>query len=382
MKDRTHLLVLDPTAFAGGSKVATTTLLNTLDPDKIDVTVLSADPQTWRKTSYKYFYLYQPKWLSRREQGLAYFFRHSVIALAIMLVRLRSGKIDIALGASGPGVDLALFLVKPWLRFRLVQMIHGPVARSRTIARCLRVADDVYYLESSKDSLLTTLSIDQELPPEQLADNFSPLPNALDSRSWPAPCQRQHPVIFWAASLLQWKGLDTLLEALQGMAEKQRPQTHICYIRPVDCALPVSQAPIKISGVLWHESPQQLGALRSRANIFVSTSVKEPFGLSILEAMAAGHCLLIPADGAYWDRTLSDNIHCIKYQAGDAADLRAKLLAVSHDLARIIHLGRAAAKIAANYRADKQFASIKNHLENMPAAQPKSLITKTSERPK
>ena len=99
MKDRTHLLVLDPTAFAGGSKVATTTLLNTLDPDKIDVTVLSADPQTWRKTSYKYFYLYQPKWLSHREQGLAYFFRHSVIALAIMLVRLRSGKIDIALGA-------------------------------------------------------------------------------------------------------------------------------------------------------------------------------------------------------------------------------------------------------------------------------------------
>ena len=381
MKQRKHLLVLDPTAFAGGSKVATATLLNTLDPDKIVVTVLSADPQSWRKTTYQCLHLYQPKCLSRREQGLPYFLRHSFIALCIIFARLRRGRIDIALGASGPGVDLALFLVKPWLGFRLVQMVHGPVARSRTIARCLRVADQVHYLESSKDSLLSALSIDQASRQECLGQQFSPLPNALDPTCWPTPCQRQTPVVFWAASLLKWKGLDILLHALQGMTTKQRPPSHICYIQPVDCALPVSRAPISISGVHWHENPHQLDALRSSANIFVSTSVMEPFGLSILEAMAAGHCVLIPADGAHWDRTLSDNVNCIKYRAADAEDLSAKLLALSHDMVQIVRLGKAAAKMASNYRADSQFATIKNSLEILPTTATQATISTSGEWP-
>ncbi|OUS09372.1 glycosyltransferase [Gammaproteobacteria bacterium 54_18_T64] len=382
MKDRKHLLVLDPTAFAGGSKVATATLLNTLDPDKIVVTVLSADPQSWRKTAYKCLHLYQPKCLSRREQGLPYFLRHSFIALFIILARLRCGKIDIALGASGPGVDLALFLVKPWLGFRLVQMVHGPVARSRTIARCLRVADQVNYLESSKGSLLAALSIDRGARQEHLGQQFSLLPNALDPSCWPTPCQRETPVVFWAASLLQWKGLDILLAALQYMAPTQRPPSHICYIQPVDCALPVSRAPISISGVHWHENPHQLDALRSSANIFVSTSTREPFGLSILEAMAAGHCVLIPADGAHWDRTLSDNINCIKYRAANAQDLSAKLLALSHDMAQVVRLGRAAAKMALDYRADKRFAALKNSLEMLPATATQATTSESSEWPR
>ncbi|OUS11961.1 glycosyltransferase [Gammaproteobacteria bacterium 53_120_T64] len=380
MKNRKHLLVLDPTAFAGGSKVATATLLNTLNPDNVTVTILSADPASWTNTRYKCLKLYQPKCLSRCEQGLPYFLRHSFIALAIILARLRIGKIDIAVGASGPGVDLALFLVKPGLGFQLVQMIHGPVACSRTIARCLRLADHVHYLESSKDSLLAVLSLDQSEALDQLDENYSLLPNALDPRCWPTPCQRQTPVIFWAASLLKWKGLDTLLEALQAMAPKQRPQTHICYIQPVDCALPISRAPIYIRGVFWYQNPQHLDALRSSANIFVSTSTKEPFGLSILEAMASGHCVLIPRDGAYWDQILTDNIHCIKYRAGDAEDLRARLLAVSYDMTQVIRLGKAAAKIALDYRADTRFATIKQGLEKLTTAPAQSVMTEFSER--
>ena len=60
--------------------------------------------------------------------------------------------------------------------------------------------------------------------------------------------------------------------------------------------------------------------------IFVSTSMNEPFGLSILEAMAAGLCVVLPADGAWWDQHLIDGVDCIKYQPNDPDDLARALM--------------------------------------------------------
>ena len=78
--------------------------------------------------------------------------------------------------------------------------------------------------------------------------------------------------------------------------------------------------------------------------------------------MAAGHCVLIPADDAYWDRTLVDDTNCIKYAAGDANDLANKLFSLRRDTARIRRLGEAASKIARNYRAKTQYAAIRETL--------------------
>ena len=78
--------------------------------------------------------------------------------------------------------------------------------------------------------------------------------------------------------------------------------------------------------------------------------------------MAAGHCVLIPADGAYWDRTLVDDTNCIKYTTGDANDLANKLFSLSRDTARIRRLGEAASDIAGNYRAITQYATIRKLL--------------------
>ncbi|WP_019614116.1 glycosyltransferase family 4 protein [Psychromonas ossibalaenae] len=377
MTDKRHLIVIDPTAFCGGSKTATESILRQLDKKQIRITVLTADKHSWKYSALKRVRLYEPKWLTEKEQGLSYFFRHALIALNLLITRLRFGRFDIALGASGPGVDLALYLLRPLLTMKIIQLIHGPVARSRTIARCLNAADQVHYLSSSHASLLQALSTISPAQTE-IPAHFYLLHNGLCDQQWPTPCQSQYPVIFWAASLLKWKGLETLLNALIQIEPEMRPLTHICYIKPQGTQLPVSQAPVAIQQVDWYENPVNIDQLRASANIFVSTSKNEPFGLSILEAMAAAHCIVIPADGAYWDRTLKNNSDCIKYQADDPEDLKDKLLMISRNMRQVIELGRRAAEIAQDYRAEKQYANIKNSIEQIDTQLDKKSLVRRS----
>ena len=353
-----HLVVIDPTAFSGGSKVATESILRLLDSNKIRITVLSADPDSWHWPQLTCVPLYQPKWLARKEQGIAYFLRHFFIALNLLLLRLRFGRFDIGLGASGPGVDLALYLLKPLLGITVIQLIHGPVARSNTIARCLLAAEQVYYLQSSRDSLLSSLACIDEHPRQTLPAHFQIMHNGLSEQLWPTPCQQQSPVVLWAASLLKWKGLETLLIALRSLPADKRPLTHICYIKPKEMQLPISKLPHALHKVNCYENPANLDQIRASANIFVSTSKNEPFGLSILEALAAGHCVLIPADGAYWDQILEDNLNCIKYQSDNAGHLMQKLMLLNNDLQQVIRIGQQAVKIATDYRAKRRYANI------------------------
>ncbi len=378
MRSKRHLLIIDPIAFTGGSKIATENILRLLDSEQIRITILTADTDSWHWPQLKRVHLFEPQWLSRQEQGIPYFLRHLLIACQLMLTRLRLGRLDIAMGASGPGVDLALYLLKPVLGFRLVQLIHGPVACSRTIARCLRAANEVHYLKSAGASLISALHTLAPTPYELTTPHFQIMQNGLPNHAWPNRCQSERPVIFWAASLLKWKGLETLLDALRLIETETRPDTHICYIRPQKNPLPISDAPVTIDAVYWHENPAHLDEIRATANIFVSTSHHEPFGLSILEAMAAGHCVLIPADDAYWDRTLENNVNCIKYTPGNAMDLANKLRSLSCDMERVRSLGNTAAKTACHYRAETRYATIKNSLQGQTTSQENEQTTQAN----
>ncbi|WP_022941055.1 glycosyltransferase family 4 protein [Psychromonas hadalis] len=364
MKHKIHLVVIDAIAFNGGSKVATQSILRQLDSAKVSISILTADKQAWTNPSMTKVPLYELPFLANKEQGLAYFLRHFIIAINLLLLRVRLGHIDITVGASGPGVDLAMYMLKPLLKTRIVQFIHGPVATSRTICRCLNHAEQVYYLHSTRASLQKALQIFTPLS-TTLPAHFFLFENGLCDQSWPTRCQTHSPVIFWAASLLKWKGLDLFVEALTGIDAMQRPLTHICYIKPQSTILALSDAPVPLTNVHWYESPSNLDEVRARANIFVSSSDNEPFGLSILEAMAAAMCVLIPDDGAYWDNLLENKVNCIKYRAGDSHDLQQKLLMLSNDLPLLTKVGLHASKLALNYRASTQYQFIKNNIEKL-----------------
>jgi len=362
MKHKKHLLVIDPTAFPGGSKIATENILNLLEPNNQNITILTADKDSWSSDRFRCVSLYQPDVLSKKVSGIMYFLRHLVIALSIVLIRLRYGKIDIAVGASGPGVDLSIYITQFLLKYRIVQLIHGPVALSRTIGKCLKKADSVFYLPSTKESLIQALYRADPLYKMEDDGKFKTLNNGLANDNWPSQCQYNKPQLFWAASLLKWKGLDTFISALHFINDKSRPETHICYIKPKDISISVSQAPVKINNVYWHDNPVDIDSIRKQANIFVSTSRNEPFGLSILESLAAGHCVLIPEDGSYWDKTLTNEIDCIKYTPDSAHDIANKLIHLNNHPEKIQIIGQKASHLAKTYKAKNQYNNIINDL--------------------
>lgn len=358
MKHKRHLVVLDPVPFFGGSKLATENILRQLEREDIRISLLTADQDSWGWSHFRYLSLFEPNWLSRQIHGIPYFIRHICIAIQLIITRFKTGPIDLAIGASGPGVDMALYFAQPFLNYKIIQLVHGPVANSKIIGRCLMRADEIHHLASSKSSLLLAMRKASKL---SASDKLHVMVNGIPLKSWPSPCQMNRPVIFWASSLMPWKRIDVLIDALSLLADNDRCQTHICFIRPKNTAYADFRT-LEHDFIHWHEKPADLDSIRANANIFVSTSDKEPFGLSILEAMAAGHCVLIPADGAYWDLVLKHNTHCVKYPANNPEALSQTLVELIHNMPRVRSIGHIAATKAREYEASHCYASLKSSL--------------------
>ncbi|HAS62536.1 MAG TPA: glycosyl transferase, partial [Vibrio sp.] len=166
------------------------------------------------------------------------------------------------------------------------------------------------------------------------------------------------PHCFWAASLLKWKGLERFVDALRIAHQTEPVFSTICYIKPKQINLAISMAPIPIPFTKWHHDPDNFDQLRSQCNIFISTSTKEPFGLSILESLAAGMCVIIPQDGSYWDEALTDKVNCLKYPEGDNATLSRLILQLHHEPQLLSAIQSQAYIFSHQYRAEHTYNNI------------------------
>ncbi|MDB1125724.1 glycosyltransferase [Vibrio algarum] len=300
---------------------------------------------------------------------MRFWIKQLYFALMLMMTLLRIHPVNSVVGMSGPGIDMALYLIKPFYHFKLIQLIHGPVGCSRSIGYCLVKADLIFALESAHPSINAAFihyfswKVNTESATEFAQFTLSTprylfFTNGISHHHWPTSCTYGEPRLFWSASLLKWKGLDTLIDAGKHLAESTPIPTDICYIKPERTALSISQAPVDLPCFTWHQNPRNLDEVRSQNNIFASTSQNEPFGLSILEAMAAGMCVLIPRDGAYWDRILTHNVDCIKYQPNNSKDLFLSIKKLIHSPELIPMLGQKAKKVAENYHAETSYREI------------------------
>ncbi|MFM2590009.1 glycosyltransferase [Vibrio sp. TBV020] len=379
MDNRNTTLVFDPIPFKGGSKIATSDALNVCDNSSCQFVVLTVEPEYWEGTELysqhdvKVTKIWHSAWLMKHHQGYLYWLNQCLLLCQLLLALLRFNRVHQVVGASGPGIDMPIYLAQALFSFQVTQMVHGNVGVSRSIGYCLTKADAVFYLPSTRPSLKAALevylaNVTGVADTHSLAEcylksaSYQSFVNGLPESRWPTQSQQHLPICFWAASLLKWKGLDLFVESLKTCSEFRPISANICFIRPKDTCLPISDAPINIRHTNWYDDPSDLDYIRSQSNIFVSTSQNEPFGLSILEALAAGMCVIIPQDGAFWDTRLTHDENCIKYQPDDAQSLVNALLYASNDSRVLERCQTNALATAQQYKAEYRYLRFAQHL--------------------
>ncbi|MEN8850251.1 MAG: glycosyltransferase family 4 protein, partial [Glaciecola sp.] len=360
------IVCIDTIPFAGGSKIATSRILATLNHDPKHIHILTTSSSCWRNTPYTQHALHEFETLHQAQSGWRFVLRHAWLAVQVLWYILCVRRVVLLAGCSLPSNDFALAMVKKISGIEWLQCIHGPVYPSRLNARLLNYVDYLFYLPSALSSLNETLALTNgsmdDLSKRIVSHSFINGVSLTDYQLNEVS-KKAGPQILWAASALRWKGLDLFIEALQQFDNSARPDTHICYIRPTQIDMPVSAVDIPLERVHWYESPDNLDSIRETCQIFVSTSTGEPFGLSILEALASGLCVVIPADNAFWDQELVDQQHCIKYQPNEPNSL---YLALSQCLAQpemTRAIGVNGRKIAQRFDAKKAYGQMHKTIE-------------------
>jgi hypothetical protein len=354
-------IVFDPIPFHGGSKVATSAALKQC-PNSSKFYILTATPNSWAKRlpSAHIQPLSMAAVLLTQTTGIGYWLKQFYLTVYLGLfcarVKLKNKRQPLQLVlASGHGVDMAGYWLSALFAIKITQLIHGPVGKSRLSSYAFSQGHPTFYLPSAKHSLL---ALNQE---SGLPRNCLPFVNGLDKQDWPSSREGSFDStlqIFWAASLLKWKGLSVLDEALQLNHLDRHFRTRICYIQPKNSHQPQSSLPTTLQNCVSMPNPKNLDLIRAQSHLFISTSHQEPFGLSILEALAAGLVVIIPKDGAYWDQELEHGVNCFKYQANDPFSLNLLLgqLLVNRD--KLAHVASNGQRRAQSYHAHTCYAPI------------------------
>ncbi len=323
-----RILIYDPVPFKGGSKEVMKTILAEL-PDDVEVWVISNDTDSWCHSSVNLCPLFSPGFLQNKTTGMPYFLKQLIYLFSLLFLMIKLKRFHKIIGISGPGVDFALYLLNELININIIQLVQGDIATSKVAGFGLTRANKVFYLPSTYHSIQRALERSSK---NTVINNkiFIPFINGLNKASIKAKMANNRVGLLWAASLLKWKRLELFIDALDKVdtiySNPNKYFAKICYIEPkAEAYLDIAQLK-SVDNIHWYQDPDNLNDIRATCSVFISTSEKEPFGLSILEAMVAGLAIVIPADDAYWDQHLTDGYDCIKYNPNDINTLVAALV--------------------------------------------------------
>ena len=301
--------------------------------------------------------------------------RRYAIGAAAALRRLRPALIEVH-----NRLDLALFLARRFPAVPVLAFLNNdpqgmrggatPAARTRALARLARIATSSAWL---RGRLL------EGVPPP--ARDPVVLPNWLDlSLVPPSPPERDR-VILFAGRVVADKGADTFVRAcaaalpdLPGWraemigADRFSPDSpdtgFIRALRPLAAA-----AGIAMLGYRPHEAV--LAAMARAAVVVVPSRWPEPFGLTALEAMAAGAALLVSSRGGLGEFTAGA---AMTIDPDDPDNLATAMRAIAGDPARRAALAEAGRTRAREYDVSRGIARLDalrgDILRAWPAARP------------
>lgn len=361
-----QILIYDPVPFKGGSKKVMKSIVEQL-PTDIEVWVISNDKSSWQQENVHFIELYSPAFLQNQTTGLLFFIKHFLYLFSIISNMLRLKRFSKVIGFSGPSVDFALYLLTELFCIDVIQLVQGDIANSKVAKFGLTRAKKVFYLPSTHHSIINTLKTHNAL---KIIDKekFMPFINGINKQTI-KPKKRSNQVVFlWAASLLKWKRIELFIEAMHSLNNRNKDLNkycaNICYI-PADTNEQIANDEINpLDNVQWYADPSNLNEIRANSSVFISTSENEPFGLSILESMAAGLAIVIPADNAYWDQQLTDGYNCIKYDPNNRETLVYALQRLIDDEKLLSHISIKAKHSAKKYCASRCYQQILNSIPN------------------
>ncbi len=329
-----RILIYDPVPYKGGSKTVAQSILSELS-EPIDVWVLTNNIDNWQQNNLKKRKLLSHCFFYDKTSGLFFYLKHLMYMMSLLSLICRAGRFEKVIGISGPTVDFALYLVNLFIPLHIIQLVQGSVPNSNVAGFGLSRAMYVFYLPSALESIQRALLSYQGYC-QMTGGKYSAFINGIDEKKIKKYNHSHQVELLWAASLLKWKGLDLFIKAvdllnLNNCSIQQKFSANICYIKPKSVAesylLPCNLA----ENIKCFDDPDNLNDIRADSSIFVSTSDKEPFGLSILESMVAGLVVVIPSDQAYWDQQLIDGHNCLKYEANSVDSLVVVLMSLIRD---------------------------------------------------
>lgn len=354
------VLVFDPVPFKGGSKKVAQSVISMCPPD-LSIVVVSNDHDSWKEQPVRLLPLFNCQWLTDQKSGLGYLIKHFIYSTILIYYGLLYGSFSKVVGISGPTVDYALYLAKFVLRWNVVQLIQGDIPQGKISRFGLHNADRVFYLFSTRHSIEKALG-EKALFNKSKYQGFD---NYIDA-TLISPVKASTQVgVLWAGSLLPWKRLNIFVKAhdrLSNIAINNEYFGTVCYIAPNGESLTPDNS--SSNGLSYLNNPKDLDDIRSNSSIFVSTSIKEPFGLSILEAMIAGLAVIIPEDGAYWDKVLTDGVDCLKFSPDSVESLTKTIARLIDDVELRNKLGNNVKAISLKYTEQKNYQPILNSITN------------------
>ena len=393
-----RVLIYDPVPFKGGSKQMMKTIVAEL-PRHIEVWVISNDRGSWCDANVHFVPLFSPRCLQHKTTGIFYFLKHLVYLGSLIKNMIKLKRFNKIIGLSGPCVDFALYLLSAIINIDIIQLVQGDIAHSKVAGFGLSRAKSVFYLPSTHASILQALTCycgdaSHRCSVHTTNKKFIPFVNGIDlsaiktkatgninkdkddnsehnsesNAEESAEKNSENIGFLWAASLLKWKRVEFFIAAMTQLNTSfttvNNFSASVCYIEPqTDGYLEVANIE-QVDNIHWYADPKNLNDIRANSSVFISTSENEPFGLSILESMAAGLAIVIPADNAYWDQHLTDGVDCVKYDPNNVASLVQVLTRLVNEPVFLSHIAQQAKRSAQQYTPDRCYAQILKCIPN------------------
>jgi hypothetical protein len=341
---RPTVAVVDTSGGPGGAMTSAAALCSLVRARGGDAVVIARCPDAYAALAPDDDVIALGRDSPRAVRGAAYFAREAGRAVRLRGL-LRALDADVVIANNSPPLNLAAYPASRALGIPLIQYARGPFLPSPWMSPWVSGASARFAVGSGAAASFAALGVSCE-----------PVVEGLRRDAWPR--ERSGEGWLWSSALLRWKGLPLALRAYRyASARAPVPRFEVCYAPVSVASEDAAPVPVAPPGARLHELPDDLDALRASCLVYVHSSlIAEPFGRSILEAMAAGLCAVVPAHEA--SSLVVDGVSGMTYRPNDAADLGEKLLWCARHPRAAARMGATARRRAERFDAARAFAPV------------------------